>query len=650
VTWPTIAVKVSFGTDRFDTPSYTTLAAQDVEGLSIDVGRHSESDGLNPGTCDVTLDNSDREFDPYNTAGTHYPNVQPGKRMQITATFGGVPYQIFNGWVDAWPNDSSSLLGRAVMRSSGAFKLLARTTVPDAYTDAMLADSPAAWYRMGDADEHLMADSSGNGRHGRWLPENIDVSTTDGLIASDDKAVTLPSAPAYVTGVIPQNVISSFRSSTVEMWFRLNGIPKPLPNPLLLGNENFSYLLGGGGIAVRIHSTGATYPGALEWVVADNRVLASAHARVDITATDSGSTWWRSVCDSRPHHLAAYIDSSGGTFFLLDGAVASGLTLSTGAIANVPLWGSPAINTGGGWDGQAVVDEVAFYDSTLGLDRVAAHYAAGLPAGVGETTGARVGRILDLIDWPAGLRDLDDGQHALAGGKDAGEKALDRLELVADTELAVLSEAHDDDGKVRFQDLGGRLADNRSAVSQTLFSDDAGELSTLFAVPYSRIEFPADDRPVANVVTVRWLGNSVTVTDEASVDSYGEIPTTVDTILESYDAAVSLAHWVLDERAATGFARVKSITVEPARMTGGTQDLAWIACLDRAVGDRVRVKHTPTWSGTQIDQELYIIGIEHKADSGIETWETTFHLAPAVAVSYWVLGTSQLGTTTKLAA
>jgi hypothetical protein len=142
----------------------------------------------------------------------------------------------------------------------------------------------------------------------------------------------------------------------------------------------------------------------------------------------------------------------------------------------------------------------------------------------------------------------------------------------------------------------------------------------------------------------------VTVTDEASVDSYGEIPTTVDTILDSYDAAVSLAHWTLDERSVTGFARIKSITVEPARMNGAAQEFAWIACLDRKVGDRIRVKHTPTWTGTQIDQELYIIGIEHKASSGVETWETTFHLAPAVSSSYWVLGTSQLGTTTRLAA
>jgi hypothetical protein len=87
VAYPTIAVKASLSTSRFATPSYTTLPAADVDAIDIEAGRKSELDGTNPGTLGVRLHNDTRTYDPRNTAGTYYPNLTPGKKVQVTATF-----------------------------------------------------------------------------------------------------------------------------------------------------------------------------------------------------------------------------------------------------------------------------------------------------------------------------------------------------------------------------------------------------------------------------------------------------------------------------------------------------------------------------------------------------------------------------------
>ena len=79
--YPTISVGVSFGTDRFTTPSYTTLAASDVQALKVVRGRKSELEQSPPGTLEVELDNRTRKYDPRNASGAYYPNLTPGRKV-----------------------------------------------------------------------------------------------------------------------------------------------------------------------------------------------------------------------------------------------------------------------------------------------------------------------------------------------------------------------------------------------------------------------------------------------------------------------------------------------------------------------------------------------------------------------------------------
>ena len=49
------------------------------------------------GTCRITLDNTSRRFDPYNTSGDLYGNILPGRFIRVRVMYAGVVYDIFHG-------------------------------------------------------------------------------------------------------------------------------------------------------------------------------------------------------------------------------------------------------------------------------------------------------------------------------------------------------------------------------------------------------------------------------------------------------------------------------------------------------------------------------------------------------------------------
>ncbi len=100
----TITVEIAFdGTTWVDVTSYvrkiTTRRAQ------------TSSDGIGwryqAGTASVTLDNTDRRFDPTNLAGPYVASgasqVKPGRPIRIRATYSATTYDLFRGKVRRWP-------------------------------------------------------------------------------------------------------------------------------------------------------------------------------------------------------------------------------------------------------------------------------------------------------------------------------------------------------------------------------------------------------------------------------------------------------------------------------------------------------------------------------------------------------------------
>jgi len=78
-------------------------------GLSVRRGA-SRAEGpvlrFEAGSMQVTLDNSDRRFDPTNMAGPYVgagvSQVTPMRAVRVTASYGGTSYPVFSGYADSW--------------------------------------------------------------------------------------------------------------------------------------------------------------------------------------------------------------------------------------------------------------------------------------------------------------------------------------------------------------------------------------------------------------------------------------------------------------------------------------------------------------------------------------------------------------------
>tara|TARA_Y100000310_G_scaffold298911_1_gene333301 strand:- start:4135 stop:5430 length:1296 start_codon:yes stop_codon:yes gene_type:complete len=102
--FPTITVRIAFSSDWNSTAPIWTDISSDVVAFNTRRGRQFELNRIEAGLATIVLENSSGDYWPDNTGGAHTPNVLPGKRVQIRATYGspGVIYDVFTGFIEAW--------------------------------------------------------------------------------------------------------------------------------------------------------------------------------------------------------------------------------------------------------------------------------------------------------------------------------------------------------------------------------------------------------------------------------------------------------------------------------------------------------------------------------------------------------------------
>ena len=163
-------------------------------------------------------------------------------------------------------------------------------------------------------------------------------------------------------------------------------------------------------------------------------------------------------------------------------------------------------------------------------------------AGAGDTTGARIGQILDLAGWPTGQRSIDTGSSTVQADPGTANRAvLDALQLVADkTEFGGLF--CNNQGQMIFYsraNLGLRAA-------QPVYSfDDSG-----INIGYQGISIAHDDVLIVNDVKVNRLGGAVQeVTDSTSISTYfTHSGVRADNLLQTDTEVLSMAKMLLATR------------------------------------------------------------------------------------------------------
>ena len=129
----------------------------------------------------------------------------------------------------------------------------------------------------------------------------------------------------------------------------------------------------------------------------------------------------------------------------------------------------------------------------------------------GETTGTRIGKILDTIGSPASLRDIDTGLTPCQADPATQRTALGALQTVATTEYGAIY--MDTNGRLTFQDRA--LTVSSVAGTPTVFADDDS------AIGYFDVKWVFDDTQIYNLATITRTGGTVqTASNATSIAKY----------------------------------------------------------------------------------------------------------------------------------
>lgn len=238
------------------------------------------------------------------------------------------------------------------------------------------------------------------------------------------------------------------------------------------------------------------------------------------------------------------------------------------------------------------------------------------PVGAGETSGARVNRVLDNAGWSAEARAIDAGNSTVQATTLA-RNALTELKLVADTERGQLFV--DPEGKVTFRRRQSRIVDSPSAVRQALFGDGDGDELT-----YVSLAVAFDDELIRNKANVSRVGGTMqTAVDADSIARYlTHTFTRTDLIMETDTEAADYARSVVAENA-TGELRFDSLTLEP-----DPDPELWPYVLGLDIGHRVTIRRRPPGGGELIERECFIESVSHDVPADGK-WRTVFALSDA---------------------
>lgn len=266
-----------------------------------------------------------------------------------------------------------------------------------------------------------------------------------------------------------------------------------------------------------------------------------------------------------------------------------------------------------------------------GIDR-----AAVAEVGAGETTSARVNRILDSASWAATDRSIGTGISTVQATTLEGDTLIE-LQAVSASELGELYV--DGGGRVVFRGRHAALTDTRSATSQATFGDDTGEL------PYVTLGIASDDGTFFNHIraTRRSTGEGDDPVEQTAEDTtsqalyYWKTFPANEVLLQTDAATADYARYLLHVANAPEL-RFTEVTIEPAVDPAAL----WPHALGRQIGDRITIRRRPPGGGDPIERDCFIRGIKH--EYGDEEWTTTWSLQDADRTgSFLVLDNTDLG-------
>jgi len=235
----------------------------------------------------------------------------------------------------------------------------------------------------------------------------------------------------------------------------------------------------------------------------------------------------------------------------------------------------------------------------------------------GQDSGARVNSILDQINFPLSLRNIDTGDSTLQADPGTQRNVLEALQTVENSEFGGIF--LDGQGIINFKNRDAMVSTPATAAYS--FADDGTNIS------YQNAVVAFDDTTLINSVTVTRTGGSAqTAFDQPSIDKYFlHSGTRSDILVQTDTESLNQAQAILATRKDPE-PRIDSIDLNLYDDTNVNKPLAGV---DIELLDGVTVLKTMPGS-TSITQNSVVIGINH--DITKSSWNTRlFTSEPLVA-------------------
>jgi hypothetical protein len=242
-----------------------------------------------------------------------------------------------------------------------------------------------------------------------------------------------------------------------------------------------------------------------------------------------------------------------------------------------------------------------------------------IPGSGVQLSGARVNAILDAIEWPISLRDIDAGDSTLQADPGGSRNTLEALQTVENSEFGGIF--LDAEGKINFVSRNNLIT--IPATSLYDFSDTGVDIS------YTNAVVAFDDTTLINDVTVtRSGGTAQNAYDQPSIDKYFLHSGTRSGILVQTDTeALNQAKGILATRKDPEV-RIDSIQLNLYDDTNPNKPLAGV---DIEILDGVTVTKTMPGSSS-VTQPSLVNAIHH--DITKSSWMTTLYTSEPLLAGF----------------
>lgn len=624
-----IRMEIAFDDDPLARPTNWTRidTTCPVRSLRTVRGANLKTGDFEAGEASALVDNRTRDLDPSYASGTWYPDLTLRKRVRFSYDDGSNVTVLWTGYLDRLPNmwDLSASDGWVEVSAVDMLAILADRQLPPSVLHQTIVDlDPVAYWPLSETQGTFADDVVGtwDGTYRRPVTDSAAVMPYDSRPKSSFNQ-------PYVDDTSGQAVtvrgLGGSGTQTVSLWWYRDEqiadgltvwVQSSLSNPEPGGSNGYQLWIGiqgntgelvvlandGGGSTIAATVSGLQGVGLHQFVLVIDSTLGSDQ----VTAYVDGvvAPWFQSDPDN-PVDPFAGVDFDTLAAGLADAFIGYGVTSDV----------STATDTN-----YANLADVAYWDSALTAQQIADLYAAGTTAWDGDTTGARLERVLDALGVDDDDRDLATGQES-CGPTRLGGNALDYLRRIVATEGGALFVSAD--GKITFVE---RPANNPTPLDVI---GDSG-------CPYSAITLDYSlDRMVNTAEVTRENGITQTHSNSTAVTTFGPRTASVDTLHRSPSGAKG--------RAAELVVRNKDLRTQILDVTllGRRSDVPTTVSLDTEIGDPYTVSYQPP-AGSAGTALVRVERIEHDFAPG--EWTVRLGVDQQVVLPDFQLDTAGRGT------